>query len=183
MATDAGGDMRTVCLHGPESVGKSVLAAALAAYFNTIFVPEYGRAYCEQHGTDLDNDDLLTIARVQQTMAESAANLANRLLILDTDPLMTAIWSDMMLGHRDPWFAEFDATADLYLLLDIDLPWVDDGTRIFGDAMVRFDFFARCRDELVARGVRWTLVTGDGEARTKGAINAIVGAFPELWSF
>jgi HTH-type transcriptional regulator, transcriptional repressor of NAD biosynthesis genes len=180
MATAAARRVKTVCLHGPESVGKSVLAAELAAHFGTIFVPEYGRTYCEQFGTDLDNDDLLTIGKTQAAMAEAAVRQANGLLILDTDPLMTAVWSDMMLGGRDPWFAAFDETADLYLLLDIDLPWIGDGTRIYGDAATRTDFFNRCRDELIARGVNWVLVSGKGKARTMAALAAIARAFLDL---
>jgi NadR type nicotinamide-nucleotide adenylyltransferase len=180
MAAKAPRSVKTVCLHGPESVGKSVLAADLAAHFRTVFVPEYGRTYCEKHGTDLTNADLLEIARVQVTMAEVAVEQASGLLILDTDPLMTAVWSDMMLGARDPWFAAFDAKADLYLLLDTDLPWVNDGTRIYGDVSKRADFFNRCRDELVGRDVDWATVSGTGKARTNSAVNAITGAFPEL---
>lgn len=180
MATDIAGGVKTVCLHGPESVGKSVLAEQLATHFGTVFVPEYGRTYCEQFGTDLDNDDLLTIGRTQAAMADAAARQANRLLILDTDPLMTAVWSDMMLGARDPWFAAFSDYADLYLLLDVDLPWVDDGTRIYGDAATRTDFFNRCHDELIARGVNWTLISGKEKARTNAALTAIARAFPDL---
>ena len=172
--------MKTVCLHGPESVGKSVLAQALAAHFDTVLVPEYGRSYCEAFGIDLDNADLLKIAQVQAAMTQAATQQANRLLILDTDPLMTAVWSDMMLGSHDRWFAAFDDYADLYLLLDNDLPWIDDGTRIYGDARIRTEFFSRCRDELIARGVEWALVSGTGEARMTTALSAITRAFPDL---
>lgn len=182
MATDAEVENRVkrVCLHGPESVGKSMLAAELAAHFTTVFVPEYGRIYCEQHGTDLNNADLLNIARGQAAMADAAVAQANQLLILDTDPLMTAVWSDLMLGTRDPWFAAFEDYADLYLLLDIDLPWVDDGLRIYGDATTREDFFNRCRDELVTRGVNWNLISGKEKARTTAALAAISRAVTEL---
>jgi NadR type nicotinamide-nucleotide adenylyltransferase len=180
MATKAGGGVKRICLHGPESVGKSVMAAELAAHFGTVFVPEYGRTYCEQHGTDLDNADLVKIGQTQAAMAAAAAGKASRMLILDTDPLMTAVWSDMMLGTRDPWFAAFDNYADLYLLLDTDLPWIDDGTRIYGDDATRQDFFKRCRDELVASGVRWSLVSGTEEARTTAVLAAIARAFPNL---
>ena len=165
--------VQRICLHGPESVGKSRLAVQLASHFGTVFVPEYGRTYCEEHGTDLTGDQLVEIARTQQTMADAAVAQANTLLILDTDPLMTAVWADMMTGTRDPWFAAFTDTADLYLLCDIDLPWVGDGTRIYGDAATRERFFAACRDELVARGVNWALVSGTGDARLASAIAAI----------
>lgn len=168
--------MKRICLHGPESVGKSRLAAQLATHFRTVWVPEYGRTYCELHGTDLDAAQLLEIAQTQHTMAVAAT--ATGLLILDTDPLMTAVWCDMMGVPRDPWFAAFDDVADLYLLCDIDLPWVEDGTRIFGDAATRERFFAACREELVARGVNWALVSGAGEARLANAVAAIAAHFP-----
>ncbi|UVO52949.1 ATP-binding protein [Sphingomonas sp. SUN039] len=169
--------MKRICLHGPESVGKSRLAAQLAAHFGTNWVPEYGRTYCEEHGTDLDSAQLLDIAQVQQAMAAKAERAAaphgRDLIVLDTDPLMTAVWCDMMGLPRDPWFAAFDDFADLYLLCDIDLPWVDDGTRIYGDVATRERFFAACREELVARGVDWVLVGGTGEARLENALAAI----------
>jgi NadR type nicotinamide-nucleotide adenylyltransferase len=170
--------VRRICLHGPESVGKSALAAQLAAHFGTVAVPEFGRSYCEAHGTDLTNADLLTIAQTQKDMADAAAQSADGWLILDTDPLMTAVWSDMMLGTRDPWFSAFEDQADLYLLLDIDLPWIDDGMRIYGDPQTRERFFHLCRAELVRRGVRWARVSGAGDARLSAALAAIADAFP-----
>ncbi len=174
--------MKRICLHGPESVGKSRLAAQLAAHFGTAWVPEYGRTYCEKHGTGLDSAQLLEIAQVQQAMAAKAeratAPQGRDLLILDTDPLMTAVWCDMMGVPRDPWFAAFADPADLYLLCDIDLPWVGDGTRIYGDAATRGRFFEGCREELIARGVVWALVSGSGDARLASALAAIADHFP-----
>lgn len=167
---------RTICLHGPESVGKSVMSAQLAAHFATGLVPEYGRIWCEAFGTDTSMDDLLAIARTQDAMAASARRRCNRRLILDTDPLMTAVWAQMMHGRRDAWFDGWDGYADLYLLLDIDLPWIDDGTRVYGGAGERARFFDLCRQELDRRGVRWALVGGEGDARFANALAAIEAA-------
>lgn len=164
---------RTICLHGPESVGKSVMAAQLAAHFMTRLVPEYGRIWCETFGTDTAMADLLAIARTQDAMAASARRRCNRRLILDTDPLMTAVWAEMMHGHRDPWFDAWNGYADLYLLLDIDLPWMDDGTRVYGEVGERARFFDLCRAELDRRGVRWALICGEGDARLANALAAI----------
>ncbi len=164
---------RTICLHGPESTGKSTLAARLAAHFDTRHVPEFGRTWCEWRGNDLAMADLLSIATTQDAMARAALRQCNRWLILDTDPLMTAIWADMLFGRRDPWFAEWQDTADFYLLLDIDLPWVQDGTRFFGTEAERRRFFDLCQAELERRGVRWARVSGEGEARFENALAAI----------
>jgi len=168
---------RRICLHGPESVGKSVLAGQLAAHLRTLQVPEFGRTWCEVHGADCTMDDLLAIGRTQDAMARAAAERCRGWLVLDTDPLMTAVWADMMLGRRDPWFDSWADEADLYLLLDIDLPFVDDGLRLYGAPEARQRFFDLCRAELERRGVRWRLIRGQGSARLAGALAAIAEAF------
>ncbi len=169
--------MKTICLHGPESVGKSSMATLLASHYGCEIVPEYGRAYCEEHGTDTGMHDLVVIAERTAVMGRSARERARRggatHLILDTDPVMTAVWATMMHGHQDSWFARFDVYADIYLLLDIDLPWVDDGLRIYGGTDDRQRFFDLCQEELERRKVRWTLISGDGEPRFEDAIKAI----------
>ena len=96
-------------------------------------------------------------------------------MILDTDPLMTAVWADMLFGRHDPWFDAWKGTADLYLLFDIDLPWVEDGTRMFGSAERRQRFFDLSKQVLERRGVRWAMVTGEGEERYLTALSAILG--------
>jgi NadR type nicotinamide-nucleotide adenylyltransferase len=169
-----GGDlMKTICLHGPESTGKSTMATLLAAHFDCEIVPEYGRAYCEEHGTDTAMHDLIVIAERHATMTRSALSRAKDWLILDTDPVMTAVWAEMQHGRQDAWFASFDAYADIYLLLDIDLPWVDDGLRVYGVAADRKRFFDLSKAELERRGVRWALISGDGEPRFDAALAAI----------
>lgn len=168
---------RTICLHGPESVGKSVLAGKLAAHLGGVLVEEYGRAYCQMHGVDCDMNDLLTIAQTQQSMIAAAMPRKHGWVVTDTDALMTAVWADMMLGARDPWFADFTDYADLYLLLDIDLPFHHDGLRLYGRATKRQRFFTLCEAELAARGVPWALVRGSGAARLENALAAIAAHF------
>ncbi len=165
--------MNTICLHGPESTGKSTLATQLAAHFGCEVVPEYGRAYCEEHGTDIAMAALVEIAQKHDAMTQSARSRASDMLILDTDPLMTAVWADMMFGARDPWFDRFAGVADLYLLLDIDLPWVDDGLRIYGGAEERARFFTLSRAELDRRTVPYAVISGNNEARFERALAAI----------
>jgi NadR type nicotinamide-nucleotide adenylyltransferase len=165
--------MRSICLHGPESTGKSTLGTRLAAYFGCEVVPEYGRAYCEAHGTDIDMPALVHIAQTQNEMNQLAKHREGQVVLFDTDPLITAIWADMMFGRRDPWFSGFTQTADLYLLLDIDLPFVDDGLRVYNSATDRQHFFDLCKSELDVRGARYVLIQGEGEARFEKALAAI----------
>ncbi len=167
--------MKRICLHGPESTGKSTLATRLAAHFGCEVVPEYGRAYCEEHGTDIDMSALVHIARTQDAMNQTAAGRNNVRVLFDTDPLVTAVWAEMMFGGRDPYFTHFNAYADLYLLLDIDLPFIDDGLRVYREPAQRQHFFKLCKAELETRGVKWALVQGEGEARFQSALKHITG--------
>ncbi|MDQ2892532.1 MAG: AAA family ATPase [Pseudomonadota bacterium] len=166
---------RSICLHGPESTGKSTIAPRLAAHFGTPLVGEYGRDYAEMHGTDFTMDDLVSIAKGHDMLTREALARGRYPVILDTDPLMTAVWADMLFGWRDQWFDTWDGAADLYLLFDIDLPWVGDGTRMFGSTTLRRRFFELSKGELERRGVKWRLVGGVGEARWESVVAAIRG--------
>ncbi|MBX3593979.1 ATP-binding protein [Sphingomonas sp.] len=165
--------LRTICLHGPESTGKSTLAPRLAAHLGGEVVEEYGREYAETRGIDFTMRDLVEIAKTHDAGVQTMLNAGLEPLILDTDPLMTAVWADMLFGTRDPWFDGWTGTADLYLLFDIDLPWVADGTRMFGDPAERQRFFDLSRAELERRQVSWALISGDGDARYVQAVAAI----------
>lgn len=170
--------MKRICLHGPESTGKSTLGTRLAAELGCEVVPEYGRAYCEAHGTDIGMNELIHIAQTQDAMNRAAATRAGQLgagfVLFDTDPLITAVWADMMFGgeagyQRDAYFDAFNGYADLYLLLDIDLPFVDDGLRVYAQPTERQRFFSLCEAELQTRGVRYVRVQGQGEDRFTAA--------------
>lgn len=165
--------LNTICLHGPESTGKSTMAPRLAKHFGGSCIPEFGRTYCETFGLDLTMADLVTIAKAHDTKTRHAIATTKLPVILDTDPLMSAVWADMLFGRRDPWFDQWRGTADAYLLFDIDLPWEDDGTRFFGSDERRRRFFDLSRAELDRRGVPWVLVSGSGDARWLSALDAI----------
>ena len=166
----------SICLHGPESTGKSTVAPRLAQHFRSVCIAEFGRTYCEAFGTDLTMSDLVIIATAHDAKTRAAVTAGHRPVILDTDPLMSAVWADMMFRRRDPWFDAWQGTADLYLLFDIDLPWQADGTRMFGSPAERQRFFDLSRRELERRGVRWALISGQGERRWLNALDAIRAA-------
>jgi NadR type nicotinamide-nucleotide adenylyltransferase len=164
---------RTICLHGPESTGKSTLSAPLAAHFETLWVPEYGRAHCVLYGTDLDAAGLVTIGRTQSAMTRAAMPWCNRRLVVDTDALTTAAWSLMILGHvPDGLFADF-TRADLYLLTDIDIPWKQDGGRYYPDLADRQRFMAACVQVLEEAGASWVTLSGENDVRLATAIEAV----------
>lgn len=168
--------LRSVCLHGPESTGKSTVGPRLARHFGSPYVAEYGRTYAEERGTDFTMADLVAIAEGHDRAARAAVATGPYPAILDTDPLMTAAWAMMLFGRRDPWFDAWTGTADLYLFLDTDLPWVADGTRLFGTVAERARFRAAAMGELTRRDLPFVVVRGQGEARYDAARTAIEAA-------
>jgi HTH-type transcriptional regulator, transcriptional repressor of NAD biosynthesis genes len=164
---------RLICLHGPESTGKTTLAAPLADHFGTIWVPEYGRAYCRLHGFDLDAADLVAIGREQSAATRAAMAEAKDLLIVDTDALTTAAWSLMILGQIPHGVLDDWPRPDLYLLTDVDIPWEDDGTRYFPADADRARFMAACERVIEEASVRHVRLSGSREERLAQAIAAV----------
>ena len=167
---------RHICLHGAESTGKSTLAPRLAFRLGALVVPEYGRTYAEAHGTEFDEIDLLAIfdGHVAATRAALAQN--PEWLVSDTDPLMTQAWAVMLLGRRLPEIDLWDEPADLYLVPAMDLPWEEDGTRLFGSDLARRQFMDVAIGELERRNLRWAWVDGDGNEQLENALAAIRAA-------
>lgn len=164
---------RRVCVFGPESTGKTTLARDLAARFSTVWVPEYARTLLEAQSGRIAKEDIERIARGQRASEDALARDANRLVIGDTDLLETTIWSEVLFGSCPAWIVEEAGrrAADLYLLTDVDVPWVKDEVRYLPDE--RKSFFDRCRRELESRNLRTAVVSGPWEQRLATAVAAV----------
>lgn len=158
----------TVCLHGAESTGKSVLAGRLGYPW----VPEFGRTYCEEHGTDLAMADLLAIAEGQAEENRKAMAARPPVLLFDTDQLMTAAWALMLFGEAPEVLLSYPK-ADHYLLFAPDVPWQNDGTRFFGTDDRRARFAALAEEMLVRAGVPFSRIGGSWEEREEQAREVI----------
>ena len=167
--------LKRVCIIGPESTGKSTLARDLAAAFNTLYVHEYARNLLSPKAGVCEADDIERIVRGQTAAEDALASQANRVLFCDTDVLTTMIWSEVLFGSCPRWVGDLaDRRAyDLYLLTDIDAPWVDDGERYLGKTGQRSDFFNRCRRALDERQRPYRIIRGDWNARFAAAVEAV----------
>jgi len=162
----------TVCFHGAESTGKSVLAEQLSRELGLPWVPEYGRTYAETHGTSFAMADLLAIAEGQAEATRAAMAERPPLLILDTDQLMTAAWAAMLFDTVPGALLAYPR-ADLYLHFAADVPWIDDGTRFFGTHVKRAQFAALAEQMLDRAGARWLPVTGSWDERADTVRNIL----------
>lgn len=168
---------KRVVLHGSESTGKSTLAALLAVHFGTIWVGEYGRSHCEAHQEALTVADLELIADAQLAMNRAAEPWAGPVLIADTDALMTAAWTEMLLSIR-PERMMTQPKADLYLLMEPDIPWINDGTRFFASEAERSRFAAIVEQVLIDAAVPFVRISGnwaDRGRQGREALAALLG--------
>ena len=129
-------DLIKIVLFGPESTGKTTLAKQLAKHYNTVWVPEYAREYLQKKWDDTKEictlDDLIPIAVGQMVAENRLAKKANKLLVCDTDILVTKVYSEAYFeGYCDPVLEKnaLKNTYDLYFLTDIDVPWEADDLR------------------------------------------------------
>ncbi len=173
---------KKIVLTGPESVGKSVLAEKLAKHFNTTWMPEYGREYYEKAMPHFDEMGISHIAGGHLALEEKALLEANKILFLDTDLIVTEIWSEIYFNTCPEWIIEANhqarQKADLYLLLSPDIEWVDDGTRNYKN--IREKQFEIIKSELIKRRLNFEIISGDFEKRFNDALKCVEKIYSKL---
>lgn len=167
--------MLRISLTGPESAGKSTLAAQLAAHYGTLFVPEYARQYLEKKGPAYALPDLEAIAHGQLAAEDAAASQATSLLFCDTDLLVLKIWAENAFGTCPASILAALASPRyaLTLLLAPDLPWTPDPLREHPDPAQRWGFYHLYRAELVQRGWPFAEINGPPAQRLAQALAAV----------
>ncbi|MDQ6814367.1 MAG: ATP-binding protein [Bacteroidota bacterium] len=172
---------------GPESTGKSTLCSCLAAHFDAVWCPEYAREYLLKHGTNYTFDDLLKIAKGQVALEEAYAAKAvehwqrngrktpKPFLFADTDMYVMKVWCEYVFGKCHQFILDkiVESSCDLYLLCNIDLPWIKDKLREYPDLQSREELYHIYKDILVNQSVPWVEVKGTSHERIEGAIKWI----------
>lgn len=166
-----------IALLGAESTGKTRLAAELAAHLRAqgqtvAAVPEVLREWCEREGRTPRPNEQMAIALEQARRVDQAA--AADIVIADTTPLMTAVYSELLFGDCSLYdFAlAHQRRYDLTLLTGLDLPWVADGLQRDG-AQVREPVDALLRAALARAGLAYQVIYGTDGQRLENALIAI----------
>ncbi len=185
--------LKKIVVIGPESTGKSTLCDKLAKYYDTLWVPEYAREYLEETGAVYSYKDLLTIARGQieseenisyQLTAHSQCTARNSplstpVVFIDTDLYVIKVWAEFVFNKCHNWILNriSERKYDLYLLCDVDLPWVEDALREYPDKKIRKKLFLFYKELMVNQSTPWCIISGDYEERLKRAIQCIDASF------
>lgn len=179
--------IKKVVILGPESTGKSTLCTQLAAHFKTNWVKEYARKFLVQHGRNYTFDNLLAIAKGQLKSEEEAIgklqsievsipfNEKNPLIFIDTDMYVLKVWCEFVFDQCHQWILNqiVERRYDLYLLCDIDLPWIKDELREYPDLATREKLYHHYKDIMVNQNVPWVNISGNYEQRLQKAIDAV----------
>ncbi|WP_174873846.1 AAA family ATPase [Vogesella oryzae] len=173
-----------IAIVGPESCGKSTLAADLAAALQqhgiaAAVVPEYARDYYASREYRPTPADVLAIAR-GQLAAEAAQAAQVEVLLCDTTVLTCRIWAEVAFGAAETALLALDRPQDyaLTLLTAADIPWQYDPLRSHPEQ--RDWLFGLYRAALDAAAVDYCVVTGSRQQRLAAVWPALRGLLPQL---
>ncbi len=177
--------LKKIVIIGPESTGKSTLCEKLAQHYHTNWCPEYAREYLLAHGTNYSYNDLLTIAEgqvaneercINQTLAGiDSGKISAPLLFIDTEMYVMKVWCMFVFDKCHPWILQQieERKYDLYLLCNVDLPWVKDELREYPDLERRKQLYDIYKDIMINQQVPWVDISGSYDERLQKAIEAV----------
>ncbi len=163
---------KIIVITGAESTGKSVLTEALAKYYNVPFIPEIARDYIENLDRKYNYPDVETIARKQIDLLNQLSNSGIPYLFIDTWLIITKIWFEFVFHKIPDWLETeiLNTKIDLFLVCNIDLPWVPDPVRENG-GQKRELLHYKYIEEIEKYNFKYQIVSGQNEKRLNNAIN------------
>jgi HTH-type transcriptional repressor of NAD biosynthesis genes len=163
---------RKICILGTESTGKSILTKELANYFNCDYVSEVGRDIVENTNT-CQVEDLNKIAETHANKIILKERELKRILFIDTDINTTKSYSKFLFHQKlevENWIEKANK-CDLYLYLDNDAPFIQDGTRLSEEDRNKLDSFHK--KQLNESGIKYFIINGNWNQRFEKSLKVI----------
>ena len=96
-------------------------------------------------------------------------------VFIDTDMYVMKVWCEFVFEKCHHWILNriVERKYDLYLLCNIDVPWVKDELREYPDLVTREKLYQHYKDIMVNQAVPWIDICGSYDERLQKAIGAI----------
>ncbi|MEI7718359.1 MAG: multifunctional transcriptional regulator/nicotinamide-nucleotide adenylyltransferase/ribosylnicotinamide kinase NadR [archaeon] len=174
---------KKIAIVGTESCGKSTLAKKLAKFYNTEFVHEVGRDFCEKYSNQLTAEMFNYIAMEHLLLQRKKAEECNKLLFVDSDAVITQYYLDMYFNGKKSELIEHIIKLqdyDLVIYLEPDVKWVADGTRFAGEEEVRKKNNEKLKKMFGERGIEFVSINGSYEERFNKARQLVDKLFEKV---
>lgn len=161
-----------VVILGTESTGKTTLTENLATYFNCNKVLEAGRDLIPDSNA-FSIDDLYLVAREHAKRIDEAATGNSALVIIDTDIHITKSYGRFTFGKHLEVSDSINLSnkAQLYLYLNNDVEYFQDGTRLSKEERDKLDSFHR--QMMKENNIPLIEISGNWEERFQRAVEQI----------
>lgn len=165
---------KIIVITGAESTGKSTLTKALAKYFDSPYIPELAREYVEKLERNYNYKDVEKIARMQVEQFSKLQNTDVPYIFIDTWLLNTKVWFEEVFQKSPDWLIPEirEIKVDLYLVCDIDLPWIYDPVRENGGKKRKF-LQNKYIENINEFKFRYEMVKGKNEERFQNALEIL----------
>ena len=110
--------VKKIALIGPESSGKTTLCRELAAYFHTVWVPEFARTYIALLDRKYTLEDIEYCAEEQLKSEAHLLEKANRFLFCDSELIIAKVWCEDVFKTSPPgWKKKYKPIITTFLFL------------------------------------------------------------------
>lgn len=173
--------IKKIVIMGAESTGKTTLVKRLAEHYNTIYVEEFGRTYTENLDSiyDLSRNEFDHIAIQHSVSIDDSVKHANKFIFVDTEAITTKKFAKVYTGEdfesESMEYIINEFPFDLTILLNNDVPYVNDGLRLPED--VRDGFTEYYKNELEKYGIPYHFIGGTFDERFNQVVNIIDSTF------
>jgi HTH-type transcriptional regulator, transcriptional repressor of NAD biosynthesis genes len=168
--------VKKVYIVGTESCGKSTLTKKLAKTFNTNFVEEIGRNYCDKYSNHLTKEMFNLIAMEHFLETEKKLVNSNKVIFVDTDAVVTQFYLKKYFpGEKFSLIEEIAKIQnfDLVIYLEPDVEWISDGLRAEGEEKIRKNNNVEMKKMFSDRGIKFVSINGNYDERFKKSLELV----------
>jgi len=154
---------KKVAIVGTESCGKTTLTKQLAKFFNTNYVQEVGREYCEKYSNNLTKEMFNLIAAEHFLLQDKKSQESNKVLFVDSEATITQYYLDMYFHNEPSQLIEEIIKLqdyDLVIYLEPDVKWVHDGLRFAGKEATRKENDEKLKKMFSDREINFVSING-----------------------